>query len=138
MLIELNSAVLASLQVDVQTFMREMQSGVRWSDIVQHPLTWSIVPAATIALLIAVGLRKRAAEDREEHGPVHRQLCRELGVSASQQRLLGDLSRAVGLSKPGALLISRGCFDRAVQRCAGATQRRNELAELRQRLFESV
>jgi hypothetical protein len=81
----------------------------------------------------AVALLSLGRRDRAQLGPTMRRLCRALGVARRDRRLIRDLARRAGA--PGAaLLVSRGCFDRAA--VEAATPEHARLAALRRRLFE--
>ena len=89
-----------------------------------------IAVALAVATCAAISLLRR---DRATLGPTTRRMCRALGVARSDRRLIDLLARQH--SAPGAaLLVSRGCFDRAALNAAGSDKAR--LAALRRRLFE--
>jgi hypothetical protein len=90
------------------------------------------VGAAMLAWVIVAAVRR----DRARHGPTVRYLARALGLSAGQRRLLERVARATGLPSAGSLLISRGCFDKAVHRYIGGRGRSAQLAAVRRRIFD--
>jgi hypothetical protein len=71
--------------------------------------------------------------DRAQLGPTMRRLCRALRVARPERRLIRTLARRVGAPGP-ALLVSRGCFDRAAAAAPVPDQAR--IAALRRRLFD--
>lgn len=88
---------------------------------------------AVAVALGAVALLSLGRRDRAQLGPTMRRLFRALRVARIDRRLIRDLARRAGA--PGAaLLVSRGCFDRAAVEPAAPDQAR--LAALRRRLFE--
>ena len=68
-------------------------------------------------------------------GLTYRRLCRGLGLDGPQRRMVAQVARAAGIDHPASLLISRGCFDRAVRRCIGRRPGRR-LVAIRRRVFE--
>ena len=66
--------------------------------------------AAIVAWTILAAVRR----DRRRHGPTVRHLGRSLGLAADDRRLVAGVARSAGVVNPGAMLISRGCFDAAV------------------------
>ncbi len=88
---------------------------------------------AGAASLGAAALLSLGRRDRAQRGPTMRRLCRAFRVARSDRRLIRDLARRAGT--PGAaLLVSRGCFDRAA--VAAPEPDHSRIAALRRRLFE--
>ena len=77
------------------------------------------------------------ARDRARFGPTTRALCRRLGLSRDQRRLAGRIARAVSLPCAASVLVSRGCFDRAVERAPLSREEAQRLRVMRQRIFGS-
>ena len=90
------------------------------------------VGASALAWAIVAALRR----DRARHGPAVRRLATGLWISAARRRLLHRVARAAGLSGPGSLLISRGCFDRAAKRYPARPGERERLHAIRRALFQ--
>ncbi len=68
-------------------------------------------------------------------GGTYRRLCRGLGLDGPQGRMVAQVARSAGIDHAASLLISRGCFDRAVQRCMGHRGPDRRLVAIRQRVF---
>ncbi len=68
-------------------------------------------------------------------GCTYRRLCSGLGLDGPQRRMVAQVARAAGIDHAASLLISRGCFDRAVQRCLGHRGPDRRLVAIRQRVF---
>ncbi len=93
-----------------------------------------MVAAALVTGCVAAGSLLR--RDRRRGGRTWRRLCRRLGVAGAQRRLIERAAAA--LSVPGgALLVSRGCFDDAVDQLPVRGDERRRLADVRRKVFSS-
>jgi hypothetical protein len=100
------------------------------------PAIWAISLAGAGAVILAWIIVVMIRRDRARHGPGVRLLARGLGLSGAQQRLVRRVARVAGVREPGSLLISRGCFDRAVQRYVGRHGGTAQLAAVRRTIFD--
>lgn len=112
---------------------RPMPQAGWWST---NSTMWAVLLAGAGVAMLAWVIVAAIRRDRARHGPTVRSLARALGLSAGQRRLLDRVARAAGLSSAGSLLISRGCFDRAVKRYVGRFGRPEHLRIIRRRVFE--
>ena len=90
--------------------------------------------AALAAWLVLTALRR----DRARGGPGERLLARSLRLTRDQLRLLRRAARAADLPNAACLLISRGCFDFAVERYAARGGDSAALRGLRRKLYSSI
>ncbi len=94
-----------------------------------------ILLAASSALasaLVLMAIRR----DRSRHGPTFRYLARALGVDMYQRRLLARVASVVGVPNPGSLLMSRGCYDKAVTKYTAQHGGASQLGAIRRLVFE--
>jgi len=123
--------------LDVAELERALNGGDWAQRILSDPMTWGMAAAAAGAALLAAVATARRRRDLAVHGPTWRRLAHRLKLSNEQRKLLTQLARHVGQRNPAPLVISRGCFDRAVQR--SYPRARNQPAavqRLRRTLFE--
>jgi hypothetical protein len=91
-----------------------------------------VAVASALGAAAALSLRRR---DLAQLGPTTRRLSRALRLARGERRLIAAAARRGGA--PGAaLLVSRGCFDRAAAAAGPADQPR--LARLRVKLFDGA
>lgn len=105
-----------SLMLNLSEFERAL-NGEDWPQrVLADPMLWGMAAAAVGAAILAAVVIVRRRRDLAVHGPTWRRLAQRLRLSSEQRHLLRTLARHVGQTNPAALVISRGCFDRAVQR----------------------
>ncbi|MDY7108253.1 MAG: hypothetical protein SYC29_06410 [Planctomycetota bacterium] len=97
---------------------------------------WAIALAGAGALVLAWIIVAAIRRDRARHGPAVRLIARGLGLRGTQLRLLREVARAAGVREVGSLLVSRGCFDRAVERYVARHGRAPQLAAIRRTIFD--
>ena len=91
-----------------------------------------IVVGGALATGVGWNLIRRT---RGRGGLTYRRLCRGLGLDGPQRRLVAQVARAAGIDPAASLLISRGCFDRALHRCLGHRRPDRRLVAIRHRVF---
>jgi hypothetical protein len=97
---------------------------------------WAIVLAAAGTAGMAFVIVALIRRDRARHGATVRHLSHALGLSLGQRRLVHHVACVVGVREVGSLLISRGCFDRAVERYMVRFGRAAQLAAIRRTIFD--
>lgn len=100
------------------------------------PVMWAILLAGAGTAVFAWVIVALVRRDRARHGPTVRLLARGLGLNVGQRRLIHHVAHVVGVREVGSLLISRGCFDRAVNSYVGRFGRAAQLAAIRRAIFE--
>ena len=93
-------------------------------------LLFALVAAATAAALVWWRWK-----DQRRDGAAVRALARVAGLSPAQRRLVQRIAEVGGFHSAGPLLVSRGCFDRAVARCADRDTFGRRLSTIRGKLF---
>ena len=99
-------------------------------------LVFAGLAGAMALAVIALAVRSLIRQDRARYGPTCRRFCRAVGVNAAQRRLLLRLARRTGAPSIVSLLISRGCFEHAVERCPASKVEARRLAAIRTVVFE--
>ena len=100
------------------------------------PVMWATMLAGAGTAIFAWVIVALVRRDRARHGATVRHLSHALGLSLGQRRLVHHVARVVGVREVGSLLISRGCFDRAVNSYVGRFGRAAQLAAIRRTVFE--
>lgn len=99
-------------------------------------LPWLLVLAAVVASTLAAwSLARRGTHGASSgHLGSYRRIARGIGLTGGQRRVLRRLARHAGLDAPAALLVSRGCFEHAVEVASSPT---TEVDALRRTIFGS-
>jgi hypothetical protein len=88
-----------------------------------NPLLLGLLMAAVGAFLGALAARDLLRRRAAMQAGVFRHLALKLGLGWSDRRLVRRAALHAGVPSPAALLISRGCFDFAAQRCGDVSER---------------
>ena len=91
---------------------------------------------AAAGMVAAAALASLLRRDRQRLGPPSRRCCRALRVPRTERGLVGRIARGIGANGPIAVLVSRGCFDAAVQRYRPTPAEARRLDEVRRRVFD--
>ncbi len=132
------SATLATLgpsELNLHEFTRALDGEGWFGRTLTDPLVWGLSAAAIGSIVLAAIFVLRQHRDRIQHGPAWRHLAGALQLTAAQRRTLTQLARCGGHINPAPLVISRGCFDRSVQRRPGR-RHISEIDALRRQLFD--
>jgi hypothetical protein len=105
-------------------------------ELLGRPLLVGGLLIAMALAVAALALASLVRRDRAAHGPSARRLCRALGLSKTEARLLGRVARASRAPGAGSLLVSRGCFDDAVGSYAAGAESARRLEVIRRKVFE--
>jgi len=100
------------------------------------PRIIALLASAMLCGLLAAFVMRAGRRDRAIHGPAFRRIARGIGLGPLEQRSLIRLARLAEYPTPACLLISRGCFDAAVERASCESAREGALIRLRQRIFD--
>ena len=128
-------ATIGPNELDLEQFTAALEGSGRLSAMLTNPLVWGIAAALAGSILLATVFAARRHRDIKRHGPAWRYLARNLHLTSDQRHLLSHLSRTAGHVNPAPLVISRGCFDRAVQR-QNSREQHSEIDGLRRQLFD--
>jgi hypothetical protein len=136
LLVEAGAGLLAMTAADWE-FLRGAGGASDAGPGLSGSAIWATALAGAGALLLAWIVVAMIRRDRARHGPAVRLIARGLGLSGAQRRLIRHVARVTGVREVGSLLISRGCYDRAVQRYVGRHGRAAPLAAIRRAMFDS-
>ena len=92
-----------------------------------------VAMALALATLAVTSLIRR---DRADHGPTSRRMCRALGLTWAECRLLERVARSARAPGAGSLLVSRGHFDTAIGLFGAPPDHARRLALIRRKVFE--
>ncbi len=125
---------LPTLQLDLMMFREggAVEASLTGGSV--EPRSWALMIAVVGVLAIVIAIADLLRRDRVGGHLTARLMAQAIGIDRRELRLLSTLARGAAFPSPCCLMISRGCFDRAVQKTRTQLDQ-SVIAHLRRRLF---